>query len=59
MVKKHISFFRFDVIQCGDSEKLIKKRQAITDPILYYAFAEEMYKHCLEGQLTFLAHFFE
>jgi hypothetical protein len=27
----------------GDIEKLIEKRQAITDPILYYAFAEEMY----------------
>jgi hypothetical protein len=48
--KKHISFFKFDVIQCGDIEKLIKKRQAITDPILYYAFAEEMYSIAVENQ---------
>ena len=36
-MKKTYFFFRFDVIlhvQCGDIEKLIKKRQAITDPIL-------------------------
>ena len=46
------SFFRFDVIQCGDIEKLIKKRQAITDPILYYAFAEEMYSIVLKAHLN-------
>ena len=51
-MKKHISFFRFDVIQCGDIEKLIKKRQAITDPILYYAFAEEMYSIVLRSHLN-------
>jgi hypothetical protein len=34
--KKHISFFRFDVIHCGDIEKLIKKRQAITDPYVFF-----------------------
>ena len=52
MKKKHISFFRFDVIQCGDIEKLIKKRQAITDPILYYAIAEEMYSIVLRAHLN-------
>jgi hypothetical protein len=36
-LKKKYFFFRVDIIlhvQCGDIEKLIKKRQAITDPIL-------------------------
>ena len=52
MKKKHISFFKFDVIQCGDIEKLIKKRQAITDPILYYVFAKEMYSIVLKAHLN-------
>jgi hypothetical protein len=38
--------FNFDI------EKLIKKRQAITDPILYYAFAEEMYSIVLRAHLN-------
>ena len=46
------SIFRFDVIQCGDIEKLIKKRQAITDPILYYVFAKEMYSIVLKAHLN-------
>jgi hypothetical protein len=31
---------------------LIKKRQAITDPILYYAFAKEMYSIVLRAHLN-------
>ena len=36
-------FNRFDILNCGDIEKLIKKRKNDNDPILYYACAEEMY----------------
>lgn len=46
-IKEHSSDYyhmqRFDVLHCGDVEKLIKKRQSLTDPILYYAYAEEIY----------------
>jgi hypothetical protein len=31
---------------------LSKKRQAITDPILYYAFAKEMYSIVLRAHLN-------
>jgi hypothetical protein len=40
------------LLQSGDIEKLIKKRQAITDPILYYAFAEERYSIVLRAHLN-------
>ncbi|CAG2215482.1 unnamed protein product [Mytilus edulis] len=43
---------RFDVLHCGDVEKLIKKRQSLTDPILYYAYAEEIYSIIMRAHLN-------
>ncbi|CAG2200904.1 unnamed protein product [Mytilus edulis] len=42
----------FDVLHCGDVEKLIKKRQSLTDPILYYAYAEEIYSIIMRAHLN-------
>ncbi|CAC5388944.1 unnamed protein product [Mytilus coruscus] len=42
----------FDVLHCGDVEKLIKKRQSLTDPILYYAYAEEIYSIVMRAHLN-------
>ena len=36
----------------GDVEKLIKKRQSLTDPILYYAYAEEIYSIIMRAHLN-------
>ncbi|CAG2258172.1 unnamed protein product [Mytilus edulis] len=44
--------FQFDVLHCGDVEKLIKKRQSLTDPILYYAYAEEIYSIIMRAHLN-------
>jgi len=35
--------FRYEVLQCGDVEKLIKKRTAPEDPPVYYVCIEDMY----------------
>ncbi|VDI33512.1 Hypothetical predicted protein [Mytilus galloprovincialis] len=43
---------RFNVLHCGDVEKLIKKRQSLTDPILYYAYAEEIYSIIMRAHLN-------
>ncbi|CAC5395658.1 unnamed protein product [Mytilus coruscus] len=42
-IEVSVQHLQFDVFHCGDVEKLIKKRQSLTDPILYYAYAEEIY----------------
>ncbi|CAG2230390.1 unnamed protein product [Mytilus edulis] len=39
----------FDVLHCGDVEKLIK---SLTDPILHYAYAEEIYSIVMRAHLN-------
>ncbi|XP_053407944.1 KRAB-A domain-containing protein 2-like [Mercenaria mercenaria] len=34
---------KFDVLQCGDIQRLVKKKKQESDPVLYYVCAEDMY----------------
>ena len=39
---------RFEVLSIGDVEKLVKKRKAEDEPILYFTFSEELYSKIKE-----------
>ena len=40
------------MLQCGDVEKLIKKRQSESDQILYYSYAEEVYSIVMRAHIN-------